>query len=77
QQAQHFLAILSKQEKERVLYYLERTGILDLKDKVDNQLSGGQQQRVFLGKLFVQDPEIILMYEPNNHLGTRYQQELI
>ncbi len=47
QQAQRFLPIVSKQEKERVLYYLERTGLLPLKDKVVNQLSGGQQQRVF------------------------------
>ena len=71
------LPIVSKQEKERVLYYLERTGLLPLKDKVVNQLSGGQQQRVFLAKLFVQDPEIILLDEPNNHLDIRYQQELI
>ena len=77
QQAQRFLPIVSKQEKERVLYYLERTGLLPLKDKVVNQLSGGQQQRVFLAKLFVQDPEIILLDEPNNHLDIRYQQELI
>ena len=74
---QSFLPIVSKQEKERVLYYLERTGLLPLKDKVVNQLSGGQQQRVFLAKLFVQDPEIILLDEPNNHLDIRYQQELI
>ena len=59
-----FLPIVSKQEKERVLYYLERTGLLPLKDKVVNQLSGGQQQRVFLAKLFVQDPEIILLMNP-------------
>lgn len=50
---------------------------MPLKDKVVNQLSGGQQQRVFLAKLFVQDPEIILLDEPNNHLDIRYQQELI
>ena len=46
-------------------------------DRQIRQLSGGQQQRVFLAKLFVQDPEIILLDEPNNHLDIRYQQELI
>lgn len=30
-----------------------------------------------MAKLFVQDPEIILLDEPNNHLDIRYQQELI
>ena len=32
---------------------------------------------MFLAKLFLQDPEIILLDEPNNHLDIRYQQELI
>ncbi|MGC3569712.1 ATP-binding cassette domain-containing protein, partial [Enterococcus faecalis] len=42
-----------------------------------NHLSAGQQQREFLAKLFVQEPEIILLDEPNNHLDIRNQQELI
>lgn len=77
QQSHRFLPIVSKQEKERVLHYLETVRLIDIKDKVVNQLSGGQQQRVFLAKLFLQDPEIILLDEPNNHLDIRYQQELI
>ncbi len=72
-----FLPTLSKQEHDRVNYYLEKMNLLAAKDRVVNQLSGGQQQRVYLAKLFVQDPEIILLDEPNNHLDLRYQQELV
>ena len=76
QQAQRFyLLFLNKKRTSPLLFRTH--GLLPLKDKVVNQLSGGQQQRVFLAKLFVQDPEIILLDEPNNHLDIRYQQELI
>jgi iron complex transport system ATP-binding protein len=77
QYSQRLLPIISKQESQRVLQYLEKVHLIDIKDKVVNQLSGGQQQRVFLAKLFMQNPEIVLLDEPNNHLDIRYQQELI
>jgi iron complex transport system ATP-binding protein len=77
QQQQRLFPTVSKADQERVFQCLKMTGLFDLKDKIVNRLSGGQQQRVFLAKVFVQDPEIILLDEPNNHLDIRYQKELI
>ena len=60
-----------------VLESMERTGTLELKDRLITELSGGQLQRVFLARVFAQDPQIILLDEPTNHLDLKYQIELI
>lgn len=67
----------SKNDREFVLVCLEKTGIIDLKDRFITELSGGQLQRVFLARVFAQDPEIVLLDEPTNHLDLKYQIELV
>lgn len=65
------------EDREIVLEAMERTGILDFKDRQITELSGGQLQRVFLARTFAQSPRIILLDEPTNHLDLRYQVELV
>ena len=39
-------------------------------------LSGGERQRAFLAQVFCQDPEILMLDEPANHLDLPFQKEL-
>lgn len=56
---------------------LRRTGVWELRDQPVTRLSGGQLQRVFLARTFAQEPQIILLDEPANHLDLRCQAELL
>lgn len=56
---------------------LRRTGVWELRERAVTRLSGGQLQRVFLARTFAQEPQIILLDEPANHLDPRYQAELL
>lgn len=56
---------------------LRRTGVWELREQLVTRLSGGQMQRVFLARTFAQEPKIILLDEPANHLDLRYQEQLL
>ena len=56
---------------------MEKTKISDLSSRYIGELSGGQLQRVFLAKTFAQQPKIILLDEPANHIDLSGQPELI
>ncbi len=57
--------------------YICDTGLDGLENKLITELSGGQVQRVFLARAFAQEPDIILLDEPANHLDFKRQTELI
>ncbi|MGN0675698.1 MAG: ABC transporter ATP-binding protein [Oscillospiraceae bacterium] len=57
--------------------YIYETGLEGLENKLITELSGGQVQRVFLARAFAQEPDIILLDEPANHLDFKRQTELI
>ena len=70
-------SIPDKKDKEIVLECLEKVKIIHLKEKSINELSGGELQKVFLARVFAQNPKVILMDEPANHLDLNSQIELI
>ncbi|MFZ5969171.1 MAG: energy-coupling factor ABC transporter ATP-binding protein [Bacillota bacterium] len=56
---------LPKEEvKKRVLDALEKTEVLDLKDKPTHFLSGGQKKRVAVADILAMDPNVIFLDEP-------------
>ena len=67
----------SRRDKEAVERCLTATGLWDMRGRMVNGLSGGQRQRVFLAQVLAQEPEIILLNEPTNHLDVKHQVELI
>ena len=67
----------SAEDSEAVRRYMEETGLTGLENKSITCLSGGQLQRVFLARAFVQEPDILFLDEPANHLDLKYVSELI
>jgi len=55
---------------------LRLTGLLPLRHASVLALSGGELQRVFLAQVFAQNPQILLLDEPANHLDLAYQKHI-
>ncbi len=55
---------------------LRLTGMEEKRRKSILSLSGGEQQRVFIAQMLAQDPEVMLLDEPGNHLDIRYKETL-
>lgn len=47
-----------------------------MEDRLVSRLSGGETQRVFLARLICQEPRVMLLDEPANHLDLSFQKEL-
>jgi len=62
--------------EEMVERALSLTGMQDLRGKSMLALSGGEVQRVFLAQVFAQNPQILILDEPANHLDLVYQKHI-
>lgn len=52
------------------------TGLTELRRASMLTLSGGETQRVFLAQVFAQNPSLLILDEPANHLDLQYQQSI-
>ena len=55
---------------------LALTGLTELRRASMLTLSGGEMLRVFLAQVFAQDPQVLILDEPANHLDLKYQQHI-
>ncbi len=66
----------SMEEEKMVDHALEITGMASLRKKSILNLSGGEVQRTFLAQVFAQNPALLVLDEPANHLDLPYQQQI-
>ena len=64
------------QAGQRIQQALRFAGMEALADRSILTLSGGELQRAFLAQVMAQDPNLLLLDEPGNHLDIPYQSQL-
>ncbi len=62
--------------KARIEEALELTGLTQLRRASVLTLSGGELQRTFLAQVFAQNPQLLILDEPANHLDLVYQKHI-
>ena len=71
-----FFSNRDEEGKDRVTEALEMTGLSHLRHASVLTLSGGELQRTFLAQVFAQNPQILILDEPANHLDLVYQKHI-
>lgn len=66
----------SPEDESKVEQALEQTGMQPLRKQSVLTLSGGELQRTFLAQLLAQNPKILFLDEPSNHLDLVYQKQM-
>ena len=72
----HFLSARDDGGKDQVEQALKLTGLTELRHASVLTLSGGELQRTFLAQVFAQNPQILILDEPANHLDLIYQKHV-
>ncbi|SHN50060.1 ABC transporter ATP-binding protein [Desulfitobacterium chlororespirans] len=67
----------SQWDRQRVEKALQIVGIEGLKDRLCTQLSGGQLQLVYIARALVNEPQLLIMDEPESHLDYKNQQLIL
>lgn len=68
---------LKAEDKEIVEWAMEKTGLIDLKNREVITLSGGERQRAWMAMTLAQNPKILILDEPTTFLDISYQLEIL
>jgi zinc transport system ATP-binding protein len=65
---------LSKSDrKDKIHTMIQRMDIENVKSKSIGELSGGQLQRTLLARAIINDPELLILDEPNSYVDKRFE----
>ena len=67
---------MTDEDEAKIEEALASTGMLPIRGQSVLTLSGGELQRTFLAQLLAQDPKLLLLDEPSNHLDLVYQKQM-
>lgn len=67
---------LTNQDHDQIERAIDQVGLSHLASRSLTHLSGGELQRAFLAQVFAQDPQLLVLDEPGNHLDLVYEKEL-
>ncbi|MEN6457190.1 MAG: ABC transporter ATP-binding protein [Prolixibacteraceae bacterium] len=74
---QHFSLFKDKRaEIEHAETLLQEMGVIHLRNKAIGELSGGQMQRVFLCRSLMNNPELLILDEPDSFVDNHFENEL-
>ncbi len=71
-----WVPFLSASQKQRLERMLEEAGLTGYAGKPIGELSGGQLQKALLCRALIDDPQLLILDEPNTHVDKQFEQEL-
>lgn len=74
---QKMFTTVTEEDDDKVLWALEKTGLLEKKDALLSSLSGGQQQRAWIALALAQNTPYLFLDEPTANLDIFYQYEIL
>ncbi len=67
---------LDKLQKRKVSQVLEESALEGLAARPIGELSGGQLQKAFLARALINEPQLLILDEPNTFVDKKFEQEL-
>ncbi|WP_347551552.1 ABC transporter ATP-binding protein [Pseudalkalibacillus hwajinpoensis] len=71
------LKALTIEDKEKIAWAIEMTGISEFANRPIDQLSGGQRQRAWIAMALAQDTNLLFLDEPTTFLDMAHQLEVL
>ena len=63
-------------KKEKIKKMMNETGLSSLSSTAIGELSGGQLQKTFLCRALIDEPDLLILDEPNTHVDKHFEQEM-